>query len=72
MRSRSEIEAMIARIETDSRYPCHGHPPENVLANAPLALIQVEMKGQVAALRWILGSKMATSAAPVSRERKRP
>lgn len=51
-RSTEEIEAMIARIEADDRY---NSPPANVAINAPLALIQVELKATAGALRWMLG-----------------
>ena len=61
MRDRREIESMIARIEADARY---GYPPADPFVNSPLALIQVELKSQVAALRWAAGmdDEMATSA----------
>jgi hypothetical protein len=38
-------------IKADSRYQAE---PASVLINAPLALIQVEMKAQVRALEWVL------------------
>lgn len=68
VRSKAEIEAMIARLKADDRY---GYPPANTFSNAVLALIQVELKGQVAALRWAAGldDKMATSA-KVAKKRK--
>jgi hypothetical protein len=67
---KSEIEAMIARIEADDRY---NYPPADPFSNYPLALIQVELKGQVAALRWAAGldKEMATSAKAVSPEVRR-
>ena len=46
-----EIRAEIARIESDERY---SYPPAQVQINAPLALIQVNMKSRVWALRWVL------------------
>ncbi len=68
MKSKPEIEAMIARIKADERYK---YPPADPFVNAPLALIQVELKGQVAALRWAAGldDEMATSAKPARPER---
>jgi len=61
-RARSEIQAMIERIENDNRYK---YPAARVDVNAPLALIQVEMKAQVRALKWALGlvEHIGTSAA---------
>lgn len=61
-RARSEIQAMIERIEGDDRYR---YPAARVDVNAPLALIQVEMKAQVRALKWALGlvDHIGTSAA---------
>lgn len=53
-RKAAEIEAMIAKIESDERYR---YPPADVFSNAPLALIQVELKATVDALRWALGGK---------------
>lgn len=61
MRSTAEIKTMIARITADPRY---GYKPACVETNAPLALIQVEMKAQVNALNWVLGAQgIDTSAA---------
>jgi len=67
VRNRDEIETMIARIEADKR---NSYPPASTFENAPLALIQVELKAQVSALRWAIGldKEIATSAAP---ERKK-
>jgi len=47
-----EIEARIATIEEDSRFQ---DKPAQVQVNAPLALIQVGMKGELCGLRWVLG-----------------
>ena len=52
MKTKREIEAMISRIEADVRY---NYQPADPFVNAPLALIQVELKGQVAALHWVAG-----------------
>jgi len=46
-----EINAEIKRIEADERY---SYPPANVQVNVVLALIQVDMKSRVGALRWVL------------------
>ena len=64
---REAVEAMVARLEADPRY---SYPAADVFANAPLALIQVELRAQVAALRWSLGltgDDMETSAADAPR-----
>lgn len=70
MKNKTEIEAMIARLEADDRYK---YPPADPFVNSPLALIQVELKGQVAALRWVAGldAEMATSAKPARPRKKR-
>ncbi len=52
MKSRQEIEAKIAELESDERV---GYPAANMFSNAPLALIQVELKAQIDALKWVLG-----------------
>ncbi len=52
MRSREEIEHRIREIESDERM---GYEPALIDVNAPLALIQVEGKVAVAALKWALG-----------------
>jgi hypothetical protein len=66
-----EIRSQIARVVADSRYQDR---PATVQVNAPLALIQVEMKAQVAALRWVLeritnGATPAAGAASKHNER---
>lgn len=43
------VTKRIAEIESDSRYPHSPDQEANVFANAPLALIQMGMKGQVSA-----------------------
>lgn len=52
VRAPEEIEAMISKVESDERY---NYPPADVFSNAPLALIQVEMKATVDTLKWMLG-----------------
>ena len=51
MKTQKEIEERIKEIEADSRYQA---PPALVFSNAPLALIQVDMKAEVRALRWVI------------------
>lgn len=51
MRSKKQITARIAEIKKDPRF---SYPPAQVQVNAPLALIQVEMKSRVEALEWVL------------------
>lgn len=69
MKTKPELEAMIARLESDDRYK---YPPADPFVNSPLALIQVELKGQVAALRWAAGldDQMATSATEAKKPKK--
>ncbi len=62
MRSRDEIIAKIEELENDERLPQkHGgknpkaYAIATVFANAPLALIQMDMGSQLRALRWTLG-----------------
>ena len=45
------IRGKIEQIKSDERY---GYPPANVVENAPLALIQVDMKARVNILQWVL------------------
>ena len=51
MKSKSQIEAQIKKIESDERY---SYPDAQININAVLALIQVDMKAEVRALRWAL------------------
>lgn len=51
MKSRDEILAEIARINADDRLAGR---PATVFNNAPLALIQVELKARRDALQWAL------------------
>ena len=51
MKSRDAIQAEIARINADDRL---AGPPATVFNNAPLALIQVELKARRDALQWAL------------------
>jgi len=52
LRSGAELRRRIAEVEADERFH---YPPARVDVNAPLALIQVEGKAVVQALRWALG-----------------
>ena len=51
MRSKSDIEQELAKVRADVRL---GYPPATVFANAPLALIQVELKARISVLQWFL------------------
>jgi hypothetical protein len=51
---RKQILARIRESTSDSRYKA---PAAQIQINAPLALIQVCMKAEVNALRWVLGLK---------------
>ena len=44
------IDEKISEIENDDRYKDR---PASVFSNAPLALIQTEMKTQVKTLKWV-------------------
>ena len=44
------IRNEIARVKSDERW---SYPPAPWQTNAPLALVQVEMKSRVAALEWL-------------------
>ncbi len=54
MRKKKQIEKRISTIKSDSRFHAK---PALVHINAPLALIQVGMKAEVAALEWVLNGK---------------
>lgn len=54
MRDAKELRARIREIEKDARYQSGLKSPALVQINAPLALIQVSMKAEVQALRWVL------------------
>ena len=45
------IQSEIEKIKTDERY---SYPPADIFINAPLALIQVDMKARVRVLEKIL------------------
>ena len=51
MKSQKAIENMLFNIEQDPRYKADA---ANVQTNAPLALIQCQLEGQVQMLQWIL------------------
>lgn len=57
----SAIQARIQEIKSDPRFPHSASQEANVFANAPLALIQMGLKGQVSAfeesIRFIQGDK---------------
>lgn len=59
--TREELEARIAEIEADTRFQA---PPANVVINAALALVQVEMKGELAGLRRALADLQAGKEDP--------
>jgi hypothetical protein len=54
MKSEEEIRQKIAEIKRDGRYKA---APALVQINAPLALIQVNLKGRLEALQWVLDDK---------------
>jgi hypothetical protein len=51
MRLEKEIREKIMELESDER---HHYPPAQVMINAPLALIQVEIDAKISALKWTL------------------
>jgi hypothetical protein len=51
IKSEKEIREAIREIEADDRFKA---PPALVNINAPLALIQMELEGQIKALKWVL------------------
>jgi len=51
MKTEAEIRSAIAAIEKDRRLKAK---PATLDINAPLALIQCNMEGQLEALRWVL------------------
>ena len=53
MKTQTEIENLLAEIKSDERL---GYPPALIQINAPLALIQVELKTKVRILEWVLKS----------------
>ena len=52
LKSEKEIQARINELEADERVH---YPSANVFVNAPLALIQVELRTELSALYWMLG-----------------
>jgi len=61
MLSRLEILKLLLKVEGDERLHC---PPANIQINAPLALIQVDLKARQVALRQVLeipGKKLVGS-----------
>lgn len=55
MKSPEEIKTQIDVIEADDRYQSGLECPANILINAPLALIQLEMETRHKTLKWVLG-----------------
>jgi len=51
MRSEKEIKEKLEALASDERL---SYKPASVLINAPLALIQVDLKAQVDILKWVL------------------
>ncbi len=51
MKSRESVAAKLASLEADERFK---DKPALVDVNAPLALIQCEIRGKVEALKWVL------------------
>lgn len=51
MKTREELEKKLAEIESDERLRCS---IATVQVNAPLALIQVDLKARALLLRWML------------------
>ena len=51
MKTREAIQARINELLADERLQ---EPPADVTINAPLALIQVAIKNEIIALRWVL------------------
>lgn len=54
MKTKKEIQKKIDEIMQDERLH---YPPANVKVNAPLALIQVDLKAKLATLHWMLDAK---------------
>ena len=52
MKTRKEIEAKLVKVESDERL---GYPVAMVQINALLAIIQIGLKAEARALRWVLG-----------------
>jgi hypothetical protein len=57
MKSLEEIKNKIKTIESDSRYIAGIKRPANVNVNAPLALIQMGISGELNALKWVIEEK---------------
>jgi hypothetical protein len=54
MRTAKEIRSRLAEIEADERYKSGRKKAATVFENAPLALIQMGLESQHAALTWVL------------------
>lgn len=59
MRTKKEILAEIARLENLAQ---HKQPLANVLINAPLALIQVDIEARIQVFEWMLNRKKSNDA----------
>ncbi len=57
MRTKEEIKKRLQEIEADERYQAGCKHPARVDINAPLALIQMGMEAEHAALTWVLGEE---------------
>jgi len=51
---KEQVSKKLKQIEADERFH---YPPANVLINAPLALIQVDLHAQHQTLTWVLSLK---------------
>ena len=51
MKTEKEIQKAIKSVESDDRVKA---PPANVDINAPLALVQVDLKAKLMTLKWVL------------------
>jgi hypothetical protein len=52
MKTKEEIQKRINEIMADKRIH---YPAANVIVNAPLALVQIELKAEVRTLCWVCG-----------------
>ncbi len=51
MKTEKEIKAELKKLEADERL---SYKTATIVENAPLALIQLEMETNIAALKWVL------------------
>jgi hypothetical protein len=52
IKTKDEIKERLAEFKADERY---SYPPAQVHINAPLALIQCQLRAMVYILEWVLG-----------------